>query len=183
MNAGNSNDQLAQALAPCDVEHVKKMRVAIRRMKNSLPLDGPGRYNSMNFTSLEKAAMWLGDILGCLGEVYPYKQGEAGDIADDTDETYATHNLDWDKWSPSQKLQTCRAILGQFTQQLAVWVTTPVQLPEQKGPEDARDVLVWQFKYGVALAECYKHLREARLDMGMELRAALKAEQLAHRKA
>lgn len=160
---------LSHGSAPMDAEHVKALRVSIRRLRNTANISHkPSRYLSMVSTSLEKAAMWLGDILSVLGEAYPYPEDRAVPMTDNPTDTYADHNDQWATTKESEKLKAYRAVLGDLTRQLAIWATTPQLLHPEEPWKD--------YKQAEAIVSAYRHLREARLDLGMLLGEALQQE-------
>lgn len=149
--------------APLDVAHVRALRVEIRKMKNTLPSPSRSRYYSMIFTSLEKAAMWLGDLLSVQGEANPYTDTTVVPTQDDTKEVLQfPPNL-----KKSLQIKECRDRLGKMTDLLTNW--THIYQRDLSPTQ--------QFKRVMSLTQAYVHLREARLDFGMELGSVLKEEE------
>lgn len=173
MQATGPASELDLGIAPLTVDNVKKLRVHIRRMKNSLPVVGPGRYNSMVFTSLEKAAMWLGKLLGTLDDAppYPYDGKTVQPIADDTTETYASNNPMWDSLRGSQKITNCRNLLAQWVKQIVKWVADQETIVADE--ERFKKI----YHRTMALNQVYCYLQDSAMDLGMELGQQLKAEQ------
>lgn len=166
VGASEQHVRLTLGTAPMDEDHVREMRIDIRRLKNTIEQKlERGRYLSMAFTSTEKAAMWLGVVLSVLGATYPYKRDQAIPVQDDTEDVLPFLNE-----KASIRLNTIREHLGLLCRQVLAWLS--IGCPAGLSPVDCT-------RMQMALIATYQRLQEARMDLGMEVNSALKQEQIA----
>jgi hypothetical protein len=142
-----------------DITTIRYNRKQLSMLLNSLPVSptANGRYTALAKTNLEEGRMWMGKILGLIGDAYPYseKNIEAVDVTDE--------KVDFEKhgrYSDENKINLIRKLLDLQADYIISCDSYVIEF--QTTVED-------MLKLQIAIRNAYTGVMQSRMWLGMEL--------------